>query len=52
MAFVLAPGEIKDYEVDWSEISPDTIDSSTWAVPAGLTVDMRYSQKGLARCTS
>jgi hypothetical protein len=32
------PDEILDYHVDWSErLDTDTIDTSTWDVPSGIT---------------
>lgn len=33
------PGEIRDYDVDWSAyLDGDTVASSTWDVPAGLSI--------------
>jgi len=32
------PHEVKDYEIDWlPELGSDTIATSTWTVPAGVT---------------
>jgi hypothetical protein len=34
------PHAILDYQVDWSEwLGADTISTSTWTVPAGLTLE-------------
>lgn len=34
------PDEVLDYQIDWSErLNGDTIMSSTWIVPAGITKD-------------
>jgi hypothetical protein len=37
------PHEVLDYQIDWSEWldgdTPDTIDTSTWHVPDGITMD-------------
>lgn len=34
------PDEVLDYEVDWSaRLGSDTISTSTWAIPAGITRD-------------
>ncbi len=35
------PDEVLDYNMDWSGrlVSPDTITTSTWVVPDGLTVE-------------
>ncbi len=36
--FIKDPDEILDYKVDWSDwLVSDTINTSTWTVPAGLT---------------
>jgi len=38
--FIKDPEAVLDYEVDWSTwLGADTISTSTWVVPAGLTED-------------
>ena len=34
------PDEVLDYEIDWTDrLAGDTISTSTWTVPAGITKD-------------
>lgn len=37
--FSKTPTEVVDYSIDWSDISPDTISTSTFAVDTGITKD-------------
>lgn len=39
-SFIHDPDAVLDYEIDWSAwLGTDTISSSTWTVPSGLTED-------------
>lgn len=34
------PNDVADYELDWApDLGTDTISTSTWIAPAGITVD-------------
>jgi hypothetical protein len=39
-AFLKDPADVLDYQINWSAwLGSDTISTSTWAVPAGITRD-------------
>lgn len=48
-SFLKDPNAVLDYQIDWSKwLSDDTISTSTWIVPDGITKDSDLSTTTLA----
>ncbi len=49
IAFVKDPGARLDYQVDWTDwLGTDTITTSAWSVPAGLTKETEAFEAAVA----
>ncbi len=49
MPFLKGPTEVLDFTIDWTQwLGSDTISSSTWVVPAGITKDSDTTVSSLA----